>query len=129
MIQHEQSTRTGASLKSIELNKDTREIHIVINAKGSNFVEEPKGHGFPQFYNGACLVDGIKEILERGHLATNQLTNPGDYREFVKENQRLRQLLCDVTNFELGERVTVNGLTYQKAINENSFYNGIKSAI
>lgn len=118
-----------AEVKNISLNKDKTEIIITCKAKGSMYIDEPKGYGFPSLINGASIVEGINIILEHGYHAIDALKGNTEYQKLIKENDTLRDKLLKICAFENGEKVILKGLTYQKSINEGSFYKQIKPNI
>lgn len=118
----------SAEVKEISLDKEKRTIIVKIKAKGSVYVEEPTQYGFPQLMNSAPIVEGFNLILKHGHHAVNAIKGESELQKLYKENERLRCLLSYVADFENGSKVTIKGLTYQKSINEHSFYMAIKQA-
>jgi hypothetical protein len=79
-----------ASVKQISLNKSTRQIEIIVDAKDSLFIQEPsfKENGFPQLINGASIVDGVNLILEHHFNAVNAIKKMIDRTPFESSNER-----------------------------------------
>lgn len=81
----------NATIKQIDwADKDLRELKVIIRAKGSIYVEEPKGYGFPSIMNSASLIEGFDYVLEFGHMAVNAMKGNADFKELMEENRQLR---------------------------------------
>ncbi len=127
--------KSHAVVTNITCDKEKETITVTINARGSIFFDQPKppylwmGANGKTFVNSASIVDGFNLILKHGHHIINEVKNHEQFRLLEKENDRLRTKLNLITAFENGTKITLEGLTFQKAINEDSFYSCINNPL
>lgn len=94
---------TIAKVKNIDWADQNREqLKIIINAKGSEYIEEPKGVGFPQLRNCSHLIEGVNYILEFGYEAVNAMKGN---KEFTSLSNEVRGLRTHIVDSELAARV------------------------
>lgn len=105
--------RQNATVKNVELDRETREIKVLISAKGSQYIQEPNGFGSVMLLNSAPLVEGFNYVLEFGHEAINEMKGNNDFAKLVQENRILRR---NILNSDLAARVRqfLSSLNYEK---------------
>ena len=89
-------------------------------------IEETQGYklaiAFKPFIDPKCTehMEIVKDMAKAINGAFLKFVNQpcGEKMELLHEIDLLKKMLA----FEKGERVNINGLVYQKGINENSFY-------
>ena len=93
-----------AKVKNLDFKSDNdkREIIVTIEAKGSMYIQEPTGYGFPYVVNSGPLIEGFDKILAGGHHAVKVLTGNKDYTSLIEENKKLKQ---HIRNSDLAARV------------------------
>jgi hypothetical protein len=103
----------NAKIKSVSFNADHREIMIIVSAKDSVYVEEPKGMGFPQLRNSGPLIEGINHILEFHFHAVNALKANPEYQKLIEENRNLRKRIQE-SDLAIRARQLLSSLEYEK---------------
>ncbi len=65
----------NAKVKNIDLDRTTRQIKVLIDAKDSIYIQEPsfKQHGSVMLLNSAAIVDGFNLILEHHFVAVDAI--------------------------------------------------------
>lgn len=116
-----QETKISLRVKKIEANKDDCIVLTTTCARSSIFLPGD------QYYliGTSPLVDGFNMLLEQHYHVINAINGDKNYTSLVEENRMLKDKLLQISRFERGERITIGTLSYQKAINENSFYKAI----